>query len=407
MKKILAWLLLSIVSLAWALTPDEFEQLYNTPKKDGATCYKLYHAYAQGDGVDKDAARARKWLLAAHQCGVEGAREELDNLPWRKALKFKRSIKIAKVDDATARAKGEELVRYLMKLSGPESGSSVSSKDLELSSADDKNIRQLIAAGADLNTVVSDGKVGRYTALSLACRHGNLPLAKLLIEHGADPCADSLLAVEAAHSTYLALPLTAAAPPDKIKRSAKTMIRSDVNNLKTKPSKSMNFGPYPAKTAQELRSIAVMEFLLKNGLEVNMWTNYGSSVAGMLAQFNDVHALMLFSKAGMDVNALQNAKEGVSALYNGNRYNYLQEMFGVKPGMSPLCLAITYYHDCAADTLLRCKADPDLAIGSGKKASDLAEENAQRSEKSGNKEYAQRMVRVKELLKKAAAKNAK
>lgn len=404
MKSIIASFLLSVAGLALALTPEEFEELYNTPRKDGATCYKLYQAYAEGDGVDKDDVRARKWLLAAHQCGVEGTREELDKLPWRKALKFKRSIKIAQVDDATARAKGEELVRFLMKKK--DTGSNISAKDLELSSSDNKLIRELIAAGADLNVVVLDGQAERFTALSIACHHGHLPLAKLLIEHGADPCADSLLAMELAHSSFIQIPMNTSIP-DKVKRSTKSMIRKDTNKLKTKPTKPTNFGPYPPRGAQDLRSIAVMEFLLKNGLEVNMWTNYGSSVACLLAQLNDVHAIMLFGKAGMDVNALQNAKEGVSALYNGNRYNYLQEMYGVKPGMSPLCLAITYYHDCAVDALLRCKADPDLSTGSEKKASDLAEENAQRSEKSGNKEYAQRMVRVKELLKKASAKSAK
>ena len=60
MKKLIALLLLGIAGAAMGLTPKEFEQLYNTPEKDGTTCYKLYQAYAQGDGVDKDAARARK-----------------------------------------------------------------------------------------------------------------------------------------------------------------------------------------------------------------------------------------------------------------------------------------------------------------------------------------------------------
>lgn len=67
--------------LAMAMTPQEFQKLYESKDKTAEVCYKLYKAYAEGDGVEADKSQARKWLLAAHGSGMAAAREEIANLP--------------------------------------------------------------------------------------------------------------------------------------------------------------------------------------------------------------------------------------------------------------------------------------------------------------------------------------
>ena len=70
-------------SMAVALTPQEFQQLYESKDKTAEVCYQLYQAYAEGDGVEADKSQARKWLLAAHASGKIAAGKEILQQPWR------------------------------------------------------------------------------------------------------------------------------------------------------------------------------------------------------------------------------------------------------------------------------------------------------------------------------------
>ena len=51
------------------MTEAEFDTLYKRLDKDADACYRLYEAYRDGDGVEKDATKARKWLLGALALG--------------------------------------------------------------------------------------------------------------------------------------------------------------------------------------------------------------------------------------------------------------------------------------------------------------------------------------------------
>ena len=410
MKKLIAACLLGIISMAAALTPEEFEQLYTAPKKNGEVCFKLYQAYAQGDGVEQNDVQARKWLLAAHRCGVEGTREELAKLPWRKAHKGKKSIKIVKVDDAKARELGEKLVRYLLSLNGNNSGVGIDTRETLLTHEQTKRVREFIADGADLNTVVKEGKYGIYSALSIACHRGDLALAKLLIDHGADPCACSALALEYSTLGYLPHMRAAAANATmagEVARSEARMRKQGLKNLKNKPKKIVTVGPYPATSAQEKLSVAVVDFLLKNGMEVDMWTEYGWTVASMLTNAQDVRALMAFSKQGMDLNRRQNPHECVSALYDAERMKYLKTVGGVDAGYTPLTLAVRGYNDHIVECLLRLNADVTVQTGDGCSLTDLTNKADEALKNSSNEEYKKRLESIREQLKKALNKAKK
>ena len=67
-KTTLLALLLS-VSGVFGMTEAEFKALYERTDKDAEACYRLYEAYRDGDGVEKNADKARKWLMGAHQLG--------------------------------------------------------------------------------------------------------------------------------------------------------------------------------------------------------------------------------------------------------------------------------------------------------------------------------------------------
>ena len=64
------------------MTEAEFDTLYKRLDKDADACYRLYEAYRDGDGVEKDATKARKWLLGALALG-KPVDDEVARQPWR------------------------------------------------------------------------------------------------------------------------------------------------------------------------------------------------------------------------------------------------------------------------------------------------------------------------------------
>lgn len=362
-------LILTVICLlgaivARAMTPEEFETLYNSPQKDAEKCYSLYQAFAQGDGVDKDDARARKWLLAAHRCGKEGARAELEKLPWRKTYKLKKSIKVSKVDDATARTKGEDLVKLLLELSG-RCNKNMSSSVKKLSTAEMKAVRKLIAEGADLNIMYAETEFDGFTALSIACHHSDFALAKLLIDHGADPNACSMLALE-------------------------TVGR-------------------PGTDADKALSKKAIQFLIKNGMEVNMWTDYGWPTAMLMAFLDSEAEIDVLAKAGMDVNLRANPHECVSAALPAKRMSYFTEMAHVKAGQTALLFAARCVHAKSVTALLRNGADPHITDDTkGETFEDVFGEVEKYAEKPDGSPLVKENARtICRLLRRAGAKPAK
>lgn len=74
------------------MTEAEFDTLYKRLDKDADACYRLYEAYRDGDGVEKDATKARKWLLGALALG-KPVDDEVARQPWRKKAKLPLGIK--------------------------------------------------------------------------------------------------------------------------------------------------------------------------------------------------------------------------------------------------------------------------------------------------------------------------
>ena len=109
MSKFLTSMILAMVCTAQALTEAEFEALYKRTDKDADACYKLYQAYRDGDGVEKNETCARKWLLGAHLNGMP-VYNEIANLPWRKKAKLKPGRQLTpRFSQETIQEKNEEM----------------------------------------------------------------------------------------------------------------------------------------------------------------------------------------------------------------------------------------------------------------------------------------------------------
>ena len=172
--------------LAVAMTPQEFQKLYESKDKTAEVCYKLYQAYAEGDGVEADKSQARKWLLAAHGSGMAAAREEIANLSWRKKAKLKPTIKVAEVSDEEAIALGRELVEFMLDNGGRNRINMNSLPEEKPSKKLVAGVRKFIAQGADLNVCLTEqNDMVEATALYLACKMGDEGLMELLLNHGA------------------------------------------------------------------------------------------------------------------------------------------------------------------------------------------------------------------------------
>lgn len=370
-----------VIGLALGMSEDEFAQLYSRRDKDAEACYSLYKAYAEGDGVEQDASQARKWLLSAHMCGMTSARKEIGELPWRKAAKLKKSITIAEVDDATARQKGEELVRFLKgKLNGNNGGGGMRLQTI-LDKADVKTVKKLIAEGADLNVAIYEG-VGHTSALSLACQHADTALAKLLLDHGADPSANGQLALESClHPTMT--------PRDSMGK------KLNLGTMKSKGSKKL--------TQAEL-SLKMVGFLIKNGLDTHMWNNVGWAPVQIVAAANDAANLSQLIKAGMDVNQRSNPSECVAKSLPPNRISYLMTSGFVDLKERALYRAIRNYDDEMVEALVQAGADVAEPMGDGKT---LLQEAEDLKDPETNKAFQARRRNIINTLTKATQKATK
>ena len=344
-----------VTGVAAGMTTEEFRALYEKPRKGADECWQLYEAYAKGDGVEKSDTQARKWLLAAHRCGKEGARAELAKLPWRKSIKAKQGAKAAQVNDATARAKGEALVNLLLDWRAKNNITGMSAAPCELPKDTMKEVRKLISDGADLNVVVSANKESAYhTALSVACEAANAELAKMLIAAGADPCAGSMVALSASMTEYSEqMPRIKAGQRIKPGRSEKDAMRKE-NREKKKTASLESTVPV---TAQEQNSKKMIELLLKNGLDVNMWTDWGWSVGTMVVYAQSPLAAELLAKSGAQLNVPARPEEVVSGAIGAGRLDYLTNVGFVNKCAVPVYVAVRNMDDAVLQVLLRHGVD--------------------------------------------------
>lgn len=367
--RILILAALFIVPVLFGMTPDEFKALYENTAKTADTCYRLYQAYKDGDGVEQSDTHARKWLLAAHASGMISTRKEIAKLPWRSKLKTKKTIKPASVSDDEAQHLGQQI--FDMLASAYESNPhdiSLKPDGTPLSKDRTKELRKLIQAGADLNVIDSSAGVPR-TALYLACKNMDLPTAKLLIESGADPSACSNIAMELSFSHESP---TSSAMPSKARAKMK----------KTKDKEA---------SAED----KLFNFLIKNGADPGMWTNYGWSMPYVAAFSRSASGIQRLSNAGVDMDARQNPYECAPQKGNADYLKYRQNIGAIGDRCNAFNFAAANAEDKVAKALLKCGVATDLKQH-GKTPTEYISEALQRS---SNPDFNARYKAIQDAMK--------
>lgn len=321
-----------IAPVLFGMTPDEFKALYESTAKTADTCYRLYQAYKDGDGVEQSDTHARKWLLAAHASGMISTRKEIANLPWRG--KLKKAIKAASVSDDEAQKLGQEVFDMLASAykANPHNVA-LQPQGTPLPKAKTKELRKLIQAGADLNVIDTSGGTPR-TALYLACQYMDLSTAKLLIEGGADPSACSNIAMELSFSREIPTP---SAVPSKAR-----------SRLKKVKDKGISAGEQ------------LFNFLMKNGADPGMWTHYGWSMPYVAAFCGSASGIQRLSNAGVDMDARQNPYECAPQKGNADYFSYRKKIGAIGDRGNAFNFAAANADEQVAKALIKCGVATDL-----------------------------------------------
>lgn len=361
MKGIFVTILAALVGMASGMSEAEFKVLYERHDKDAEACYKLYEAYRDGDGVQKNEARARKWLLGAHKLGMP-VYNEIANLPWRKRAGLKPGRKLTpRYNQETIEAKGKELCEVL-------AGEHASLRDLsgkEYSKEKASLVRKLLAEGADPN--YRHKKHG--TPLSMVCSAGsvNKKLARMLLDAGADFLAhDSVSMYSAFHH-------------------------------------SMSEGKVPAKyragiQKNKKKHAEVIEFLVRHGADFTVQDTSGVPPLTRAASNGSPYTLDLLCKAGADPNLPCSPYEIAGPV---DKTTYENNIFAVIDGCTPMFYCIWNSKAGHVAALLRNGADPELGDNTDRMPLPCAEKCLAKEDRP---EYQQRFQNVIKLLKDAIAK---
>ena len=364
-KTTLLALLLS-VSGVFGMTEAEFKALYERTDKDAEACYRLYEAYRDGDGVEKNADKARKWLMGAHQLG-KPVYNEIATQSWRKKAKLKPGRKLTpKFSPETIQEKGKELFQVLRK-------THPSIKNLygeELASTQEKLTRQLLAEGADPNYA----EVGRNTlSAALDGNHANLKIAKLLLAAGGDLEGNYRSAWD---SASLAAMMEATIPPSK-KRPKKG-----------DPNYRLPF-----------REIA--KFMIKHGAVFSTHDSAGRTPLMIAVKSGSPEMVEIFCKAGADPNMKGNILE-IAGPVDPKSYYY--QIFRIGDEETPLFFSIHNANVALVECLLKHGADPTLANKNGVTPIQMAEKHMkeEQSKPDSRPEYVQKHRTIMQMLQQAA-----
>ena len=346
MSKFLASLILGTICTAHALTEAEFDALYKRTDKDADACYKLYQAYRDGDGVEKNETCARKWLLGAHLNGMP-VYNEIANLPWRKKAKLKPGRQLTpRFSEETIREKNKELKKVaegdhpdLLEIVNLDFNK-ISAKERARLYGDTsfKLVRKLLSDGADPNAENKGG--GSVLACYMDKPENYEKYARLFLEAGAD--------LHARDSSAIATALTYIGPSSGIKLTAQ--------------------GKKYRQKAEKIQAAKVAH-LLKNGMDVNMYDTTGATMLCIACMGGSPETIEALCKAGADPNQKCSKYE---IAYPITTITYRNTMIGIVDGNTPLLYCITSAKIQLVQTLLRCGADPEQTNDKGVKPLDYA-----------------------------------
>lgn len=439
MKLFLSLLLTSMIwGVSSGMTEAEFKQLYEKADKDADTCYKLYKAYSEGDGVEKNDSQARKWILAAYSCGMTSTRREIAKLPWRNKPPFdtrKPTIQIEDPGDQVAHEKGVELVKlfYVWYL-GQRShigALTLAPHEIHLTKKELARVRQLIAEGADLNVAYAEiSSDSPRSALSIAVSAADFETAQLLIDHGADPSANDQAAIMTALEFYdegepelrkqnldsdrtnpernlMEPPYTEeyvdvmeafsqSSSPERQKMLQKEKKKREKSIKKMGLKKRVVTADYPKNdllppaaklTGGEKRMLRILEYLADNGADLTIWNNAGYSLAYKVVARSCPFALPLLVEKGMDINQPQNPCEAVSGAYTPKVFNYFLNTGFVSKKAVALDRACSGAMIDAVRIMLRLGVDPFQA---GERESDVYDRTRHLRDSCTNPSYVKR-----------------
>lgn len=316
------------------MTEAEFDTLYKRLDKDADACYRLYEAYRDGDGVEKDATKARKWLLGALALG-KPVDDEVARQPWRKKAKLSLGIKPRpKYTEEEKHASSQKICDMLHSTSDH---FTITQDRKQFDKQVETAVRECLNRGAYPNYTA-----GAHTPLSRAIdgNHAMLKVCRMLLEAGGDLHANGNACLEAAEYS--------------------SALTRKTKNVMKYPKTHFNY----REPAEE-----VFKFVQKHGLDVHLIDGYGRPVLMSAMRSSRTFWLEELCKAGADPNVRASKYEIARKVDSKSYYN---QIFNILDGETPLLHAVRNCQDDMVEVLLRYGADPTMANDAGEKPLELA-----------------------------------
>lgn len=348
------------VSGAFGMTEAEFKALYERTDKDAEACYRLYEAYRDGDGVEKNAAKARKWLLGAHRLG-KPVYNEIATQPWRKKASLKPGRKLTpKFSEETIREKGKEIYQILQGMH-PATQSMYGEERMKL---EEKMVRKLLTEGADPNYCQDERNL-----LCKALDQNHMKIAKMLIAAGADP--------EVQHRAAWVAAEMAANFEERV--SPKEKIWRQNGDRRRVPLKE------------------IVDFLIRSGADFTVHDTAGRAPLHTAVKSRSTKLVELFCKAGADPNMKGSIYEIAGPV---DKKAYYYQLFRINDEEAPLFYAIHCADVELVNCLLQHGASPTMPNGKGITPLQMAEKHMKEEQTAphGRPEYVQKYRRIMQVL---------
>ncbi len=364
MKLLILGTFLLTLGTAAALTEAEFETLYKRLDKDADACYELYKAYRNGDGVEKDETKARKWLLGAHALGKPVA-DEVASQPWRKKAKLPMGRKTYKTPAEEQKASAQKICDMLHSKS---SHFKMTRDRKEWDAQIEKAVKDCLKQGADPNY-----PAGAHTPLSRALNGNNalLKTSRMLLEAGGDLHANGNACWEAA--------------------AFSTIHSLTKKNVARYPKSHFNY---------RIPCEELFPFMMKNGADLNIIDGYGRPMVMSAMRCMSPLWLEAMCKAGADPNVKASKYEIAGPV---NPKSYYNQIFHILDGETPLLHVVRNCDDEMVEVLLRYGADPELANDAGELPLELAKKSLAGDTHESNIPKLQKII---SMLEQAIAKKA-